>query len=118
MRKKSYFSDEELECGCCGELEMDEDFLCILNKLRADFNYPMIVTSAYRCEGHNAAVGGSPNSQHLLGNAVDIHWEDYSSALKYRLIQFALDYDFRGIGISDEFIHLDRRDTQGKVWTY
>jgi uncharacterized protein YcbK (DUF882 family) len=114
----SYFSDQELECPCCGELEMAGDFLSILFKLRHHFDYPMPVTSGFRCQSHNAAVGGSDSSQHLEGNAVDVYWSDFSAALKYKLIQYALDYDFRGIGLSDEFIHLDLRDTVGKVWFY
>ena len=26
---------------------------------------PITINSAYRCEAHNKAVGGSPNSQHM-----------------------------------------------------
>lgn len=33
---------------------------------------PVIITSGYRCEEHNRAVGSVRNSQHLLGNAADI----------------------------------------------
>jgi uncharacterized protein YcbK (DUF882 family) len=31
-----------------------------------------IVTSGYRSERHNRAVGGSPTSYHLTGRAVDV----------------------------------------------
>ena len=34
---------------------------------------PLIVTSAYRSSAVNQAVGGEPTSQHLLGQAADIH---------------------------------------------
>ena len=34
---------------------------------------PLIVTSAYRCSAVNKAVGGVPTSQHLYGQAADIH---------------------------------------------
>lgn len=113
-----FFTDEELECSCCGELEMDQDFMCLLSKLRAEFDHPMIVTSGFRCQSHNAAVGGSDRSKHLLGCAVDVYWEDYNSSLKYRLVECALGYDVRGIGLSDEFIHLDGRNGAGKIWFY
>lgn len=37
----------------------------------------MIVSSGYRCSRLNDSVGGKPNSQHLLGMAVDIcYYED------------------------------------------
>lgn len=113
-----YFSPEELECPCCSEIQMDDDFMCILGKLREDFDYPMPVTSGYRCESHNADVGGSAKSQHLEGNAVDVAWGHFPAKYKFKLVQFALDYGFSGLGIGDEFIHLDRRGGAGKMWTY
>ena len=33
---------------------------------------PVIVSSGYRCPELNAAIGGSPGSQHMLGEAADI----------------------------------------------
>lgn len=33
---------------------------------------PVIVTSGYRCQALNAAIGGSVNSQHMRGEAADI----------------------------------------------
>ena len=34
---------------------------------------PLIVNSAFRCPDVNKSVGGVPTSQHLLGQAADIH---------------------------------------------
>ena len=34
---------------------------------------PLIVNSAYRSDAVNKSVGGVPTSQHLLGQAADIH---------------------------------------------
>lgn len=42
-----------------------------LQWLRDLAGVPVIVTSAYRSETHNAEVGGSPTSQHPKGEAVD-----------------------------------------------
>ena len=36
---------------------------------------PVHITSGYRTAAHNAAVGGSKSSQHLLGRAADFHVE-------------------------------------------
>lgn len=44
-----------------------EDKLAILRAL-----HPISVTSWFRTRAHNTAVGGVPNSKHLLGLAVDV----------------------------------------------
>jgi len=48
----------------------------VLDPLRAAWRRPIVVNSGYRCAALNRAVGGAVNSQHTLGEAVDI--EDYS----------------------------------------
>jgi len=40
------------------------------------------VSSVYRCEVHNKAEGGSPNSRHMRGDAVDVH---FPNSEKYNL---------------------------------
>lgn len=44
----------------------------VLQPLRDKLGKPIIVTSGFRCQKLNQAVGGVPNSQHLTGQAVDI----------------------------------------------
>lgn len=44
----------------------------VLDPLREAYGKPIIVTSGYRCPKLNAAVGGSPFSQHVRGEAADI----------------------------------------------
>lgn len=44
----------------------------LLEKIRIEYNKPIIITSGYRCEKLNKAVGGSKTSQHRLGQAADI----------------------------------------------
>lgn len=44
----------------------------ILDPLREAYGKPIIVSSGYRCEKLNRAVGGSATSQHVKGEAVDI----------------------------------------------
>lgn len=43
-----------------------------VNKLRFAWNKPIIVTSGYRPEASNAAVGGKPKSAHITCEAIDI----------------------------------------------
>lgn len=44
----------------------------ILDPLREKYGEPIIITSGYRCEKLNTAVGGAKSSQHRLGQAADI----------------------------------------------
>lgn len=48
------------------------EFLCreLMEPLRVQFG-PFFVTSGYRSPAVNKHIGGSPTSQHMLGNAVD-----------------------------------------------
>lgn len=45
----------------------------VLQPLREAWGKPIIISSGYRCPTLNKAVGGVANSQHLLGEAADIH---------------------------------------------
>jgi hypothetical protein len=60
--------------------------LCVnvLQKVR-DIVGPLTVTSGYRCERLNNAVGGKPTSQHLKGYAADIQFHQ-NGVMENRLI--------------------------------
>lgn len=45
----------------------------VLDPLREAWGAPIIVGSGYRCAALNKAVGGVKNSQHLVGQAADVH---------------------------------------------
>ena len=44
----------------------------VLDPLREAYGRPIHVNSGYRCPRLNRLVGGSPNSQHMRGEAADI----------------------------------------------
>ena len=44
----------------------------VLDPARERYGRPVAVNSGYRCQIHNAAVGGVRNSQHTKGEAADI----------------------------------------------
>jgi len=48
----------------------------VLEPVRERLGRPIIVNSGYRCPIHNTAVGGVANSQHLRGEAADLHCYD------------------------------------------
>lgn len=47
-----------------------------LDEIREAWGKPIIITSGYRCEQLNKAVGGVTTSYHQLGLAVDIKWDE------------------------------------------
>jgi len=61
----------------------------VLQPLRTELNTWMYITSGYRCERLNTAVGGSTNSDHMRGMAADITCKDtkalYELCLKMNL---------------------------------
>ena len=59
-------------------------YLChmVLQPLRDRFG-PIRITSGYRCPELNRAVGGVKNSQHLRGEAADIHLPSVERGKEY-----------------------------------
>lgn len=52
--------------------------LVALNKFRAAYGHPMVVSSGYRPGKYNEAAGGVPNSTHLVCMACDFRDADGS----------------------------------------
>lgn len=48
----------------------------VLEPLREHVRQPVLISSGYRSPELNKAVGGARNSQHMLGEAADIHIPD------------------------------------------
>ena len=65
----------------------------VLEPLRHRFGR-IVITSGYRCERLNRAVGGVPHSQHLLGEAADIRIVDMVVGMQmFNFIRACCDYD-------------------------
>ena len=60
-------------------------YLCreILEPLREWMNEPITISSGFRCPKLNKAVGGVSNSQHMTGEAADIHLPSIEKGKKY-----------------------------------
>jgi len=102
-----YFKIEEFDSPDkpgSGEL-MSKMLLEMLDELRGNCGFPLKINSGVRTEERNKAVGGSINSSHLKGLAVDIHCTE--SAKRFKIIDEALRLGFDRIGIAKTFIHLD-----------
>lgn len=55
----------------------------VLEPLRQHFNCPIIIGSGYRSPALNKAVGGVANSQHMTGEAADIHIPDEATGKRW-----------------------------------
>lgn len=67
--------------------------LYVLEPVRAHFKRPIKIKSGYRCPALNKAVGGSKNSQHMSGEAVDIEISGVDNADIWRWIDENLEFD-------------------------
>ncbi|MBF0421227.1 MAG: DUF882 domain-containing protein [Magnetococcales bacterium] len=105
-----YFTHNEL-ASRDGSLILHQGFLDALIALREAWGRPMRINCCYRTPEHNRAVGGAANSQHLYGNAADVHMpRDEQEAFK----ALAESMGWNGIGTYQTFIHIDRRDTHAR----
>ena len=111
----TYFKPIELASKGDETLLLDVDAVSKLDKLRWLLNKPINLNSAYRDPLHNFNVGGSPNSQHLLGTAFDIRLDNHD---KYELVKYAKQVGFTGFGYYKTFLHVDtgRERWWGEKW--
>lgn len=93
-----------------GVVKIDSVLVDKLQELRDLIGKPVIINSAYRTPEYNKKVGGSPNSQHLLGKAADIR---VNGLTPKQLANYCEKIGFGGIGIYKTFVHVDTR--QGKA---
>lgn len=134
MKSRRYsknFWDYEFDCrdgtmvpeGCEDKLEAFVQ--SNLQVIRDFFGVPIYITSAYRTERYNKAVGGVENSFHLY----DIHGPNGHFAVDIAVqgvspiqVKFALEGLIRlnlieegGIGLYKDFVHYDNRGVR-KRW--
>lgn len=82
-----FFDREEFRCQCYRQnpipfcngfpVEPQEKMVRTVNEIRRRLGVPVSIVdsggSGVRCSQHNANVGGVTNSNHLYGNAADLH---------------------------------------------
>ena len=80
----------------------------VLECIREHFKKPVYINSAYRNPAYNAMIGGAKKSMHMYGMAADIH---INGVTPKQIAEFAetLMPDSGGIGIYDNFCHIDVR---------
>ena len=108
-----HFKQRELQCKCgCGLCEPTAEFLELIEHVREILDVPMYVHSAQRCRRHNAAVGGSPNSKHMSGQALDFDCGSRLSPVAIYNILLAKYIhgelpELGGMGLYKTFVHID-----------
>jgi len=121
--KIKYFKQEEFlkpECLRPGMIEL-------LDKLRGRCMFSLIVTSSYRSEEHNKAVGGASNSSHLIAPDGYYSGIDFTgpggimgSSQLFTVVHEALLLGFNRIGLYKDMrhVHLDieQRLDQDVLW--
>ena len=97
---------------------MDHDLLVMIDRARALYGKPIVVTSGFRTESHNEKVGGVKSSSHLKGLAIDVAC--VRSKDRFKMLTALLEVGFNRIGVASTFIHIDvdKNKSQNVIWTY
>ena len=66
------FKAAEFACHCCGKNNISQAVIDMAQILRFKLKVPIRVNSGYRCDKHNAEVGGVKGSNHTKGLAADL----------------------------------------------
>lgn len=115
-----YFKESEFSCKCgkcnLGFNTMNEKLLIRLDTLRLLVGIPLVIISGIRCVDYNKSLkDAKPNSFHLTGSAVDL--QAFDGSFKREIVENALRLGFTGIGVGENFIHLDVGDRKA-LWSY
>ena len=97
--------------------------MSLLEELRCELHFPIIINSGYRCPEHNKKIGGSLRSWHMkFATDVRPKWEknvwslgERAKFLQHKRMEelrgIAQTLGFRGVGEYEWFVHLDTRPT-------
>lgn len=113
-----HFSRSEFACkDGCGKDTVDAELLSVLEDVRNHFGRAVYINSGNRCEEHNRAVGGVPDSQHTKSRAADIRVAGTmpDDVALYLLKKYENEY---GIGMYDTFVHIDTRTGSKSRWDF
>lgn len=107
----SFFSEAETACRCGCGMNVSPQLIDKLNEARSLAGVPFVITSGARCVAHNRKVGGTPNSSHIRGLAVDIACT--SSQARFAILNGLFAAGFKRIGYnhSRNFFHCDIDDS-------
>ncbi len=101
--------------------KMDPKLLSMLDELREEYGYPIILNSSYRSPDHPIEAVKSNPGEHTYGAAVDIKCAGGENT--FNLVAAAIKVGFRRIGISrkSNFVHVGigyPNAPETTIWTY
>lgn len=113
------FSKHEFACRCkCGFDDVSLDLVARLQVARDLYGQAISISSGCRCRERNDLEGGSVNSSHLSGLAVDIRCDN--SRDRKLLIDCLIQAGFSRIGVYKDqpciHIDVDKGKTQDVLW--
>ena len=106
------FQLSELKCKCGGKycngfpVGFSYELLRQLQDIRSHFGRAVIITSAVRCNQHNKNVGGTSNSHHKEGKAVDFYVKGVSYSTLNNYVN-KMPYKHYKYNISGSVMHYD-----------
>ena len=87
----------------------------LLENVRALFNQPIRINSAYRSITVNSLLGSKPTSQHCIGCAADIHIDGLTpDQIVNRIVNSTIQYD-QLIREYDSWVHISIPNAEGYV---
>lgn len=103
-------------CLCCSDGCISNDLYVKLSAAQLIIGEEICINSGYRCHEHNEAVGGSPNSSHMKGLAVDVNVKN--DFHRSKLIEAFIRVGITRIGVYEKIIHcdIDPDKEQNKIW--
>ena len=120
MITAKYFKEAEFKkcVPSCSLQDMNQNFMYMLDALRAQAGIPLVLNCAYRSKAWDIKKGRSGNSAHTRGKAVDIRCN--SNTNRWKIVTAAYEIGFRRIGIGKNYIHVDcdKSLTQDVIWHY
>lgn len=117
LSKNFKLSEFDCKCSRCSTVLLDDTLVDILQKIRDHFGVAVNVNSGYRCEPHNAEVGGATGSHHMKGMAADIWVEGVAPK---EVAKYAESIGVKRIGLYEgasegNFVHIGSADTK-RFW--
>lgn len=112
------FQLSELKCKCGGKycngfpVGFSYELLRQLQDIRSHFGRAVIITSAVRCNQHNKNVGGTSNSHHKEGKAVDFYVKGVSYSTLNNYVN-KMPYKHYKYNISGSVMHYDITPPEG-----